>query len=117
VTGRGTESCPEVKLNISCNLIVKEKIIGIKAELECKAKSDNPRVVPNIQGWTRSGIPIDKENHVYHIVPYNNLREELIILNYTSASAGTYGCIIGVGENKTVCTTILEGILLMYSIV
>jgi hypothetical protein len=68
-------------------------------------------------GATWSGIPIDKENHVYHIVPYNNLREELIILNYTSASAGTYGCIIGVGKNKTVCTTILEGILLMYSIV
>ncbi len=63
---------------------------------------------PKVIAWKRGGTILNIKN-IYELIRVNATSQILVIKDYTTDDLGTYGCVVGAGRNKSVCTVTLTG--------
>eukprot|EP00794_Sanderia_malayensis_P009871 gene9871-10881_t len=97
--------CPPVDIHISCSLKIVDNIPGARTALLC---AGHGIISPKIIAW-KKGSALLTLNDMYQVEVVNASAQRLIIRDYSMADLGTYGCVVGVGRNKSVCTVTLTG--------
>ena len=96
--------------NLSCSLNIIETFPGLKTELQCLAFGKIPA---KVLAWTKDDAHLDIDKKYYEVVNKSSAEQRLIIRDYTLNEIGKYGCIVGVGNNRTSCSIEIVGEFLL----
>lgn len=94
-------------MHISCALEKIDDIPGARTTLRCTGYG---RVAPNVLAWRKAGTHLNIDNKNYEIRTQNKSSQLLIIKDYTMKHLGRYGCIVGIGINRSLCTLHVTGL-------
>ena len=107
--GRSHHACfrVTVDMHISCALEKIEDIPGAWTTLRC---TGNGRVAPNVLAWRKDDSHLNIDSKNYEIRTLNKSSQLLVIKDYTMKHLGKYGCIVGIGINRSLCTMHVTGL-------